>query len=242
MAQQLIVRTDPSPDSPYSGAGKINDNFTELYNVLTTDVQAALAGTDGTPSGSNKYVTDSDDRLITYEPYYMRIPNMPVGLFLSSNQFAGTDGQMVLFLFHNPEQFTVSRFATGITAIGGSGARYMGQGIYSIAGALIVGGVFTPTLLGGGGINEVADTVLPRGSYYYGVYQYTAGTASIFARTIDLTVNSAAINLGIPTTVPILGVATNVGTDTAVPATLGGVTAVAGGIYIPETYLIGSAA
>ena len=39
------------------------DYYISVDNVLTSDEKAALAGTDGTPSSSNKYVTNSDSRM-----------------------------------------------------------------------------------------------------------------------------------------------------------------------------------
>jgi hypothetical protein len=68
MAQQNIN----TGNQPNDGLGdflrnafiKIQGNFTELYNLALSALQKdALAGTSGTPSDSNRYVTNSDERL-----------------------------------------------------------------------------------------------------------------------------------------------------------------------------------
>lgn len=84
MAQPLIVPTAPKLESQKDSeevrkslldlASKINEAILgtgrEISDeALTADQKSALAGTDGTPSATNPYVTDSDPRLSGSSPY-----------------------------------------------------------------------------------------------------------------------------------------------------------------------------
>ena len=65
MAQQTIENTPSGGgDTLKDGADKINSNFTELYAVApSANEKLALAGTQGTLSGTNEYVTNEDERI-----------------------------------------------------------------------------------------------------------------------------------------------------------------------------------
>jgi hypothetical protein len=90
MAQQTVVNTGGSPDSLKSGSDKINDNFDELYGVLTADVQAALAGNGGSPAAANTYVTEEGlDALIPSDTRDALAGT--VGTPATGNEFVTTD-------------------------------------------------------------------------------------------------------------------------------------------------------
>lgn len=73
MSEQIvnigITPNDGNGDSLREAFRKLKENDHELYQLVLTELQkAALAGTNGTPSGTNKFVTDSDGRLTDARP------------------------------------------------------------------------------------------------------------------------------------------------------------------------------
>src|SRR5687768_7099187 len=94
MAKQTVnigsAPNDQTGDPLRIAFDKINDNFDELYPVAPAqDEKDALAGTEGTPSAANPYVTDSDPRLVgggTYDgasPSTVEVGGAPAGTTLT---------------------------------------------------------------------------------------------------------------------------------------------------------------
>jgi len=147
VAQELIINTGATPDSPYSGAEKINNMTTELYGILTTEVQAGLAGTVGSPSASNEYVTSDDTRIRAESniPSFVLFPNEGLGvssvLMTAADLQTGTSPALCRIFgrrVYVNRTINASKLSIYISAIGGSGALNLKFALYSADGSTLV--------------------------------------------------------------------------------------------------------
>src|SRR6185312_12085828 len=178
----IYVQMDSTPPGDvWTKTGQNDTDWTVQLSLpsttspLTTDQLAALAGTSGTPSATNRFVTDSDSRLVTGGGGSGNgLPSMQVSTLANLTGDGSTDDAPALSTLVN-------------TTMAGSGTVYFTPGkTYRLATAITVPSGVTLWLPRGAVLNVDTVQVVISGTIDAGpwpVFSYVNGGTIVFSAT-----------------------------------------------------------